>query len=191
MYLWLRNTHLWLGLLSVVFLLMYGLSSVQMAHNTWFKAKPAVTESRVPIRPESGGSARAVARELMDLHEMRGELAQVKETENGVKFRILRPGTVYEVDYSDLTREAHIRTNVASFMGLLNRIHHIAGVWHDYALINVWGVFIGLVSAGLLVLGLTGIYLWFKIHSEWLIGGVLLAIGLGYGLTLIVLLRMA
>jgi hypothetical protein len=37
MYRLLRNTHLFLGLPAFFFVLMYGLSAVQMAHDTWFR----------------------------------------------------------------------------------------------------------------------------------------------------------
>jgi len=76
-------------------------------------------------------------------------------------------------------------------MGMLNRIHHIGRLWHEFTLTNVWAVFVGLVSVALMVLSVTGIYLWFKIHTERVIGSILLALSLGYGLTLIVLIRTA
>jgi hypothetical protein len=47
------------------------------------------------------------------------------------------------------------------------------------------------VALGLIGLSVTGIYLWFKIHTERVTGLVLLAISLGYSLPLIVLMRMA
>lgn len=188
MYRWLRNTHLLLGVFSLLFLLMYGISGVQMAHNTWFTARPVVVESLVPLSPQDL-TPRAVGRALMESHGLRGEIAQVRDTPAGFAFRIVRPGTVYEIDYSRATFEARVRTNTANFIGMLNRIHHVAGLWHEYPLINLWGIFVGLVSCALLLLGVTGIYLWFKIHTERRIGAVLLAISLGYSLTLIVLLR--
>lgn len=191
MHLWMRNTHLFLGLFSILFLLVYGASSVQMAHNRWFNLKPAVTESQVSIGSEDASNARAVARELMDRHRMRGEVAQVRQTGNGFSFRIVRPGTVYEVDYSRQSAEARVRTNTAAFMGMLNRIHHIGGLWHEYSLINIWGALLGVVSAALFVMGATGIYLWFKLYNERAIGVVLLAISLGYSVTLMVLMRTA
>ena len=43
MYRYLRNTHLFLGLFCCLFVLMYGVSSVQMSHNTWFPSRPSVT----------------------------------------------------------------------------------------------------------------------------------------------------
>ena len=191
MYQWMRNTHLFLGLFAFLSLLVYAGSSVQMAHNTWFSTKPAVTESRIAIPSEAASSARAVARELMDHHRLRGELAQVQQTAGGFNFRIVRPGSVYEVSYSPANGEAKVRTNTANFMGMLNRIHHLGGVWHEYSLLNVWGVFVGAVSATLILMGITGIYLWFKFYNERVIGLVLLVISLGYSITLMVLIRTA
>jgi hypothetical protein len=183
MYLYLRNTHLFLGLFCCLFLLMYGASSVQMSHNAWFNNQLRVTEREIAVH---GGNPREVAAELM-AQGLRGELSAVFTTPAGASFRMVRPGTVYEVRWADGT--AKIRTNETNFMGMLNRIHHIGGLWHESDLMNVWAFFVGVVSLALLILGGTGIYLWFKLHHERVIGTVLLALGLGYGLTLIVLIR--
>ncbi len=67
---------------------------------------------------------------------MTGEMTQVKSTEGGFTFRIARPGTVYEVDYSRASGEAKVRKHVARFMGMLNRIHHLAGLSREYGLSN-------------------------------------------------------
>lgn len=190
MYKFIRNTHLLIGLFAFLFLLMYGVSAVQMAHNKWFSNKPAVSESEIALTPRVA-DARVVARELMDRHGVKGELAQVRKTGPGFSFRIVRPGTVYEVSYAAETGTAKVKTNVANFMGMLNRIHHIGGLWHEFTLTNVWAFFVALISVALIVLSLTGIYLWFKIHTERVIGIILLVLSLGYSLTLIVLIRTA
>lgn len=188
MYRWIRDIHLLAGLFALPFLLMYGLSAVQMSHNTWFSMKPAVSENAVAL-PAGAADARSLARRLMDERGLRGELAQVRKSDSGWSFRIVRPGTVYEVEYAFATGQTRIRTSRANFMGMMNRIHHVGGVWHEYALTNAWGVFVGLISVLLMVSGLTGIYLWFKLYSERVIGGILLGLGLGWGLGLVVLIR--
>ena len=190
MYKWIRNTHLLLGLFAFLFLLMYGVSSIQMAHNKWFSNQPAITESAVALAA-GAADARAVARELMDKHGLKGELAQIRKVGQSLAFRIMRPGTIYDVTYSPETGEAKVKTSVANLMGMLNRIHHINGLWHDFTLTNVWAAFVALVSVALILLSLSGIYLWFKIHTERIVGSILLALSLGYSLTLIVLIRTA
>src|SRR2546428_14138776 len=82
MYKWLRNTHLLIGLFAFLFLLMYGVSSVQMAHNKWFDNKPAVTESQVSLTA-GADDARAPAGELMDRHGLKGELQKIRKTGKG------------------------------------------------------------------------------------------------------------
>ena len=188
MYKTIRNIHLFIGVFSGLFLLMYGVSAVQMAHNRWFNMKPRVAVDQLALEP--GQDARPLAQALMDQHGVRGELSEPKRTPAGWDFRVVRPGTVYEVSYDQASGATRVRTSTANFMGMLNRIHHVGGVWHDFALTDIWGVFVGLVSAGLLGLGVTGIYMWFKLHPERLIGIVLLAVSLGYSVTLLVLIRM-
>ena len=185
MYRILRNSHLFLGLFCCFFLLMYGVSSVQMSHNRWFNMRPAISVREAEVH---GANPREVAAELM-AQGLRGELQQVSPTQTGANLRIVRPGTVYDVAWTGGT--AKIRTNEANFMGMLNRIHHIGGLWHEFTLVNIWAFFVALVSAALLILGATGIYLWFKLHQERVVGSVLLALGLGWGLTLLVLIRTA
>jgi|ERR1044071_1655520 hypothetical protein len=187
MYRILRNSHLFLGLFSCFFLLMYGTSSVQMSHNRWFNTRPNMAQSEMAVQ---GANPREVARELM-ARGMRGELTQVAAAKDGAgfNFRIVRPGTIYEVAWAD--GNAKIRTSEANFIGMLNRIHHIGGLWHEFTLLNIWAFFVGVVSLALVLLGATGIYLWFKIHQERVIGTILLVVGLGWGLTLLVLVRTA
>ncbi|MGH9661792.1 MAG: PepSY domain-containing protein [Bryobacteraceae bacterium] len=188
LYKWLRNTHLLLGLFGFLFLTMYAVSSVQMVHR--IPIRPSVSET---MRTVTAGEtdARRVARELMDRYGLGGDLLRVRTSEKGASFDIVKPGTVSNVDYDRASGEAKVRTSVVGLLGMLNRIHHVGGLWHEYALINVWGALVGLVSASLVVMALTGIYLWFKIHTERAIGVALLAISLGYSVTLMVLMRNA
>ena len=184
----LRNTHLLLGLFCCLWLLMYGVSSLQMAHNRWFVLRPEVTIAHLPLPPGADG-ARAVARELMDAHIVRGEVTQVRTVDTTLAFTVVRPGTVYQVEYAPATGGTIVRESRAGFMGMLNRLHHVGGVAHGYWLINAWGVFTGIVSASLVGIGLTGIYWWFQMHRERKIGGVLLAVSLTWSVTLMIALR--
>jgi len=114
---------------------------------------------------------------------------QIRAAAGAIAIRIVRPGTVYDVQYSAGTGKATVKENIAGFMGLLNRVHHIGGLWHDYALTNAWAIFVALVSAGLVVISATGLYLWFKLRPERRVGAVLLSASLLVSLTLMVLLR--
>ena len=187
---WIRNTHLILGLLAVPMLLVYGVSAVQMAHNDWFSLKPVVTESEIQVGDFDSNGGRALAQALMDSHGLRGDLQKVTATAEGFELRIGRPGTFYVVNYSRESRTAKVQTSSGVFLGVLNRIHHLAGFRHDFGVLNVWGGLVAFISLTLILLGFSGVYLWFKIHEERAVGSVLLGLSLATSLTLLVLIRM-
>ena len=189
MYRWLRNIHLAVGLFSVLFLGTYGASAVQMAHPSWFSLQPEVKETEVIIGTKVSDNPRAIARALMDDYGIQGGLDEVKEMPGGYKLRISRPGTEYEVSYSRPTGETKVRTSRANFMGVLNSLHHTAGFRREDPLRRAWAAFVGVVSVGLILLALTGIYLWFKLFNERAVGTVLLVISLTYSFTLAIRLR--
>jgi hypothetical protein len=185
-----RTIHLCAALFSTAFLAMYGISAVQMAHTKWFSMKPGVSIQELPVTPGLT-NARDAARELMVRHHLRGELQSVDARATDLRFRIVRPGTVYEVVYTPASGMARVKTSTAGFMGMLNRIHHVNGLWHEWALLNVWGGLVGLVSMGLFLLGATGLYLWFKTRRERRIGIVLLTIGTLLPLGLLISMRLS
>ncbi len=192
MYRWMRNAHLLVGLLSVPMLLMYGLSAIGMAHPTWFSAKPQVREQVVQINPAPAGSdGRALARDLMQQCGLRGVLKAVQPTATGYHLEFGRVGTSYAVDYDRISGEARIRTTTLTFMGMLNRLHHIGTVRSPSLAVNALGALVLLVSVCVVWLAASGIYLWFQFHRERVIGSVLLALSLSYGLTLMILIRFA
>ena len=95
----------------------------------------------------------------------------------------------YQIRYSRQNGEAVVSTLRQNFVGMLMGLHVTYGLWHDDWLSNLWGVFLLLLSLGLFLLGTTGIYLWFKTYEERVIGSVLLGVGLGYGITFMILTR--
>lgn len=191
MYRIIRNVHLLLASFSLPFLIMYAVSAVQMGHSTWFQMKPAVVEREMAL--DSGQSdARQLAREIMSRQPaMKGELNNVQTSESGLTLRIVVPGTVHEVRYDRASGVARIKTSVAGVMGMLNRLHHWAGFWHEPPSMKAWAVFVAVVSAGLLLLGASGIYMWFTRRSERRIGIALLTVNLIFAITVLTLLRTA
>jgi hypothetical protein len=191
MYSTIRNLHLVFASIALPFLLMYGISAVQMSHDGWFDMKPSVSER--PLSLTAGQSdARAIAREVMEqVPSARGELQNVQATPAGVTLRIVIPGTVHEVRYTRATGGAQLKTSVGGLMVMLNRLHHAAGLGHEVTSMNVWGAAVAVVSLVLLLVGATGVWMWFLRRTERAIGVALLAINLAFAVTLIVLIRRA
>ena len=191
MYKIVRNIHLLLASFSLPFLIMYGVSAVQMSHSTWFQMKPAVHERELPITAGLT-DARAIAREIMDRDRaVKGEVSNVQPNDGGVVLRIVLPGTVREVRYERASGVARVKTSVAGVMGMLNRLHHWAGFWHEPVSMKIWGLAVAMASAALVLLGASGIYMWFTRRSERRIGIALLGINLVFAITVLTLLRLS
>lgn len=190
MYKTLRTLHLLCGALSLPYLLMYGLSAVQMAHNRWFTMKPAVTER--PIRVTRGyEDGRRLALDVMSAEGLRGEIQEIRTTPAGFNVRVVVPGTVHEIRYDRGVGEAQLKTSVAGFMGMLNRLHHAAGLWHEYPPLKFWGVLVAIVSVGVLGMGATGVWMWWLRRQDRTLGVILLAANLLFTLVVIAVLRSA
>ena len=191
MYRIVRNVHLLLASFSLPFLIMYGVSAVQMSHSTWFQMKPLVDERLVSLTVGQT-DGRAIAREIMDRERaVTGELSNIQPNDAGVALRIVVPGTVHDVRYERASGVARIKTSVAGTMGMLNRLHHWAGFWHEPVPMKIWAVAVAVVSAALVLLGASGLYMWFTRRPERRIGIALLAINVVFALTLLTLLRMS
>ena len=190
MYRLMRNIHLILGLVFALVLGVYMLSSVRLAHRSWFSAKPTVTEETYSVDPSEAGTPRALGLHLMAEHGLRGEIARVQTAQDGgFSLAIRRMGTNYQIQYQAGATEAQVRTNRLAFTGMLMGLHFTYGFWHESSTINLWGAVMLLTSIALFLMGASGIYLWFKTYEERRIGSVLLAAGLAFAIALMVLVR--
>ncbi len=174
MYQKLRALHLSTALFSLVFLLTYAISAVELAHRKWVTHPE---KSTVETRRLSPGvtDARILAR------AWRGELESIETSPGVLKFRATTSlGRKQEVIYSIATGDTRVKTTSISFLTTLAWIHVSRGFW---ALIAA------LVSLALLTLGVTGIYLWFQNHSERWVGSALLVTQVGVTVALIISMR--
>jgi hypothetical protein len=185
-----RNIHLGLGLVFVLMALVFAVSSMVIIYRPWFHTKPVDTESALQLSAEEAASPRAAARALMQANLVRGELRQIQQDGDRVSFRVVRPGEMAEVSYTPSTGVAKVKTRRHGALETLVQLHTNHGLWHEYVPSNLWAALSLFASIGLLLLGATGIYLWFMHHNERIVGGILLAFGLIYGLVTLTLTRL-
>jgi hypothetical protein len=115
----LRDVHLTTGLFSMLFVLMYGWSSVQFAHPTWAETKPVSVEWQTQLAP--GLAPRDAAQALRTGLKLEGDLAQIRQANGVTQFRLVKPGVVQEVRYDVATGSAQMKTNRWGFAGMMNR----------------------------------------------------------------------
>lgn len=189
MYRAIKTFHLLLGVSCFSILLMYSVSGIQMSHPNWFTNEPTVVEIEVAVDPNLLSNPRAVAQQMMQ-DGMWGELQNVVQDEHGFSFRIVRPGTTYNVSYSAHEQGVKVQRSSVGFLQMLTELHHIAGFYREQQVTHWWAAFVVLTSLALLMLGATGVYMWFRQHKERLVGGIIFSAGLVIGLGLLVATRL-
>ena len=172
-----RNTHLALGLAFFMVAVLFAFSSVVIIYRPWFPGGPQETNETVSLNTAAGSSPRAVALELMRRHGYQGDLRNIKTNGDTSTFSIWRPGTHVQVEYSPMNGDAKIRTRRYNFYETLVQLHVNHGFWHDFFPSNLWALLSLTVSIALILLGATGIYLWYRHPQERTIGVLLIAVG--------------
>ena len=185
-YKFLRHLHLILGLLLFWIIMMYAVSAVQMAHR--IRIVPVVTEAS--LMAPSGLDARPLAMELMEKNGISGEMGNVTSLPGGYRFTFTRAGGSTQVIYDRSSGKTLLRSSDTGVWGVLNRLHHFHGLHNQTGVRNLWGWTVLFASLGLFALGLTGIYMWFKLHRERTVGMVLLGLNLVVSTGLLIALRM-
>lgn len=191
MYRLMRNTHLALGLACLVMAAVFAVSSLVIIYRPWLPQQRDESERTVTLAPEQAATPRDLARVLMLEHGLKGDLGQIESEGGEVRLRIFRPGTEARVRYDTGTGQATIETRRWGALEMLVQLHVNHGFWHDFVPSQVWAALSLLASIGLLLLGASGLYLWFEHHQERRIGAALLVGGLIVGLTSLVLTRLA
>jgi hypothetical protein len=183
----LRNVHLALGVAFFFVALLFAVSSIVIIYRPWFPGGPEKTSETLQL--QAGADARQAALELMRGHRLKGDLRNVSRSPEGMQFMIWRPGTHIQVVYHPDTGVATLETRRFNVYETLVQLHVNHGFWHDFMPANVWALLSLGVSIGLILLGVTGIYLWYRHPQERIIGSVLLAIGLVVPMVALVITR--
>jgi len=185
-----RNAHLATGIVCVVMAAIFAVSSLVIIYRRWLPAEKAESERSVTVAPDRATTPRALALVLMREHGLRGELRQVQADAAATSFRIVRPGTEAQVRYDPASGVATIRTTRRGALETLVQLHTNHGFWHEFLPSQAWAALSLLASIGLLLLGVSGLYLWFSFHEERVTGALLLGAGLVYGLVTLTLTRL-
>jgi len=182
-----RIIHLIAGLLTAPLMFMYALSAIQMGHRSWFRLNAAVHEQQVAA-PADCRNPRALAAAIMQSRHWRGELSRITPG-TGCSFEIDTLGTTRAIRYDASTRTLLVRTSQLPAIGLINRMHHAAGLWHPSAAMRIWAVVVALVSIACAALVTTGVWLWLLRRRERRLGMLLITANLLFSTLVLSLLR--
>lgn len=185
-----RNIHLAIALTIIVMAMVFASSTIWYMYKSWFPDGSTETERTVQVAADAAGTPRELAMELIRNHGLKGEVQGIAETDDGYSFRVFRPGVEQSVTYSRATGEATVKEKKWQTGQTLMHLHTMHGFFHESTTAWLWSAFSALTSLGMLLLGASGIYLWYVNRAERLVGGIILTFGLGYGVVMLILTRL-
>jgi uncharacterized protein len=187
---WNRRIHFYVGLCLLFFIWLFSISGLLLNHPEWefarFWENREIFSSEVTITRPSAIEDLAIAQHLMTQLGVVGEINEIRRTADEDRFglQVVRPGRIFSVDANFRTATATVEQIDLNAWGVLDALHKFTGVrmndptrQRDWVLTKLWSFAMDAVGLGLIVLVLSGLYLWYRLPKKRMPG--LLALGLG------------
>lgn len=177
-----RRIHLYLGLILIPWVTMYGLSSFMISHHAWFRSQSDPPwsplfdrEYRHPV-PEKG-DLRAVASEILKDNNLEG--AFYVERPSPTELRITRRSFFNQTRLTYLVNEQKLRAERQPFHWdqVVVRMHFRGGYHHPLFLNLLWAIMVNVVCVAFLAWIASGLIMWWRLSKTRVWGAV--AIGAG------------
>jgi hypothetical protein len=187
---WTRKLHNYLGLYLLLFLWLFSVSGLVLNHSTWsaaqfWKQRRETKNDRVIAVPAPTGDV-AIASDLMRQLGIVGEIGETKrDSHGGFEFQVVRPGVIWRVQARLDSARAVVTETRLNKWGAMDALHKLTGVrmgapaiQRDWLLTRLWSLAMDAVALGLIVLVLSGIYLWWRLTEKRAAGIIALGLGL-------------
>lgn len=166
---------------------MYTASTFVMNHREWFRGpgperSPAFELEREltysGVMPD-GASSKQIALQLMASLNIEGAYALARNsTKEKVVFTRQHPVTPRRITYTAADQKVTIERMVFSGAGFLERMHRRRGFQHDFLLEDLWAASVDLTILGLLLLAVSGIWMWWELRATRKLGAVAAGAGI-------------
>ena len=190
LYRWLRDLHLYLGLLISPFIILFAVSVFYLNHGKLRPGAESPTETyrglTIPDGFDNLKGAEAVARAKAILSQVgvTGEIGFLRYVPNNrhLMFPVSRAGIEVTVDVDLDRRTATVTRRSMGLFESMSYLHKMPGP-HNVAIrgnwigIQAWRVFADATIYLLLFVSMSGVYLWWAIKAERKIGLTLLGGG--------------
>ncbi|MGX2031406.1 PepSY-associated TM helix domain-containing protein [Methylocaldum gracile] len=184
---WLRRTHAWIGLWGAALGFLFGTTGILLNHHEKLKIPAARMEQTViqlPLPEPRPADPKALALWLAEALQFPSDKAKIMQEPgktviwNGVEVRqparwqiaARTPQRFLQAEYWEGNAFVTVKRGEANVFALLGNLHRGAGLGVG------WILLADTLAGGLIVLGLTGVLLWTRLH-----GRRLTAAGLGLG----------
>ena len=188
---WNRKFHIYLGLYFLLFIWLFSISGLVLNHPQWpftrfWPQREQTTFDQTFQAPMASGDL-AVAQDLMRQFKIEGEIYQLTNNleRAELNFRILKPKTRFMVKADMKAQKATLERIRVNGWGVLNGLHLFSGVRmenperkRDWFWTKLWSFSMDALAAGLIVMVLGGLYMWYQLKPKRRLGFVVLAFGI-------------
>jgi hypothetical protein len=189
---WNRRLHYYAGLFLLLFLWLFAATGLILNHPAWnfaesWKNRAETNEVRTitALAPEVRGDL-AQAREVMRQLGIEGDIlwTTTRADPSQFEFQVRRPGHYYFLK-ADLAQNRVVLRNVkVNLWGVAKVLHVFSGVQlddprqsRDWWLTHVWAYSMDAVAAGLIVMVMGSLYMWWELPAKRLPGALVLGFG--------------
>ena len=187
---WNRKIHYYLGLYLLFFIWLFAFSGLLLNNSGWrffgfWEQRKESSQERAITTPPLGSDL-AQANDLMRQLGFSGEVEWTasRGDNNRLNFRVTRPGHVIDVNADFQQKRATVKRIDYNAWGLMRTLHTFTGAsvhdnrnQRDWMLTKVWALTMDAVAAGLIVMVLSSIYMWYELHEKRRFGAIILSLG--------------
>ncbi len=188
---WNRKLHYYLGLYLLFFVWLFALSGLLLNHSNWkfaeFWSNRKETTYERQITVPGPGSDLVQANDLMRQLDLTGEVewTAARSGDGRLDFRVTRPGHIFEINTDFEQRQATVKRTDLNAWGVMRLLHTFTGVrtndtrnGRDWFLTSVWAFAMDAVAAGLILMVLSSLYMWYQLPEKRRLGAIILSLGL-------------
>jgi hypothetical protein len=186
-----RKLHNYLGLYLLLFVWLFSVSGLVLNHSKWsvaqfWKARQETASQRAFRSPPGSGDL-ATAADLMGQFGIVGEVGETRRSPDGrhFDFQVVRPGRVFRVQARLDSAHATVTEIRLNPWGVMDALHKFTGVkmddpalTRDWILTRIWSLAMDALAVGLVVLVLSGLYLWYRLPGRRRLGVSALLLGI-------------
>lgn len=187
---WNRKIHYYLGLYFLFFLWLFAFTGFLLNHPAWSFAKFVPNRRQTtferPIHAPPPGGDLAQARDIMRQLGLQGEIewTTTRTDCSHFNFRVSRPGHAFDITTDLVQNRATVQRTEDNMWGIMFNLHTFTGVrmadaryQRDWILTTVWALSMDAAAAGLVIMVLSGFYMWYGLRQKRLLGLIALALG--------------
>lgn len=186
-----KKIHLYSGLSLAVFVVMYFISGFVMIEHNMFPGKDPEKSTRVEqVRIPTALDVDETGQWIANRFSLNGQPQVPQKLDDGrVRYRFGRPGANLSALLDADKRSVELESNRLGFHGTMVGYHRIHG-YRGNPVWLLWGLMYDLASAGCILFALSGVWVWATARERDKVSWVMLAVGVGFTLSMILYLML-